>query len=100
MVLSKFQELLMPPEVSFPADETELFADLSLVFSYGLSVGVIKPEYGKRLLRSLAVKDSWLWDLLAKAAGHRDLTLTDILNREWGEFEEMANAVEESLPLD
>lgn len=100
MARSKLEEILMPPGVSFPADETELLADLGLVFTYGLSTGVLRPEYGKRLLKSLALRDYWLWELLLKAARRRDITVTEIAKREWREFEEMARNVEEALPLD
>jgi len=100
MARSKFEEILMPPGVSFPANETELLADLGLVFTYGLSTGVLRPRYGKRLLRSLALRHYWFYKLLAKAARRRSISPTEVGERELGEFEEMARRVEETLPLD
>jgi len=97
---SKFEEMLMPPDVSFPADEQELLSDLTLVFIYGLSTGVCRRQYGERLLRSLALRHYWLWELLQKAGNRRVKSPAEVGQAEWAEFENMARNVEEALPLD
>ena len=97
---STFEEVLMPSGVSFPSNETELLSDLTLAFIYGLSTGICRPQYGGRLLRSLALKHYWLWELLRKAGGRREKPLTEVAQAEWAEFENMARNIEESLPLD
>jgi len=99
MSRAKFEEILMPPDVSFPSNETELLSDLSLVFIYGLSTGVFKPRYGERLLRTLALRHYWFYELISKGARRRSRSPAEVAEREWAEFKEMARRVEESLPL-
>jgi len=97
---SKFEEVLMPSGVSFPADEQELLADLTLAFTYGLSTGICRPEYGERLLRYFALKGFWFMELLTKAAGRNLASPVELAEAEWGDFQTMARNMQEALPLD
>ena len=100
MAQSKYKEMLMPADATFPANRVELLADLSLAFTYGLSAGVLNPRYAERLLKCLSIKDHQVWELIMKGAGRRDISLKEVAENQLADYRDMAKMVEESLPLD
>ena len=100
MAQSKFEAMLMPPDVPSPTNEAERLADLSLAFTYGLSAGVLRPNYAERLLKNLAIQDHQVWGAILKGAGRRDMSLNEIAENQLADYRDMAKMVEDSLPLD